>query len=255
MQVFGVWNSYNYITHLSTPIHTYSPLGQPSSSILIIQPFCTAEPVWVMNLCIKFTNIQEWIGRLTVFGAVNLPLCLRSRLLNHRGMLTLFMAITNGVSWDETIRPLREVSKVAIIFVVAYVALAVFVILNATCPYDLQHLLTIKQERWITSFMWLGMLALPMGMLALANWTTVCGMSFSLVKWSNCPNDQGACFSMRVALGMCHAVCLFGPSSGIVLLMIHVKSTRFANEWQTVDGFVQKGGVYPKMAVWIIWII
>ena len=51
---------------------------------------------------------------------------------------------------------------------------------------------------------------------------------------------------MRVALGMCHAVCLFGPSSGIVLLMIHVKSTRFANEWQTVDGFVQKGGVYPQ---------
>lgn len=45
-------------------------------------------------------------------------------------MLTLFMAITNGVSWDETIRPLREVSKVAIIFVVAYVALAVFAILN-----------------------------------------------------------------------------------------------------------------------------
>lgn len=45
-------------------------------------------------------------------------------------MLTLFMAITNSVSWDETIRPLREVSKVAIIFVVAYVALAVFAILN-----------------------------------------------------------------------------------------------------------------------------
>ena len=53
-------------------------------------------------------------------------------------MLTLFMAITNGVSWDDTIRPLREVSKVAIMFVVAYVALAVFAILNATCPYDLQ---------------------------------------------------------------------------------------------------------------------
>ena len=69
---------------------------------------------------------------------MNLPLCLGSRLINREGMLTLFMAITNGVSWDDTIRPLREVSKVAIMFVVAYVALAVFAILNATCPYDLQ---------------------------------------------------------------------------------------------------------------------
>ncbi|CAK9102459.1 unnamed protein product [Durusdinium trenchii] len=45
-------------------------------------------------------------------------------------MLTLFMAITNGVSWDDAIRPLREFSYVAVAFVCAYITIAVFAILN-----------------------------------------------------------------------------------------------------------------------------
>ena len=49
-----------------------------------------------------------------------------------RGMLTLFMAITNGVSWDDAIRPLREFSYVAVAFVCAYITIAVFAILNAS---------------------------------------------------------------------------------------------------------------------------
>lgn len=46
-------------------------------------------------------------------------------------MLTLFMAITNGISWDDTIRPLRQVSYVGIMFVIAYIAIAVLAVLNA----------------------------------------------------------------------------------------------------------------------------
>jgi len=45
-------------------------------------------------------------------------------------MLTLFMAITNGLSWDDAIRPLRDVSYVAVFLVVIYVTIAVFAILN-----------------------------------------------------------------------------------------------------------------------------
>lgn len=48
------------------------------------------------------------------------------------GMLTLFMAITNGLSWDDALRPLRNVSYVAVALVVCYVTLAVFAILNAS---------------------------------------------------------------------------------------------------------------------------
>ncbi|CAK9080981.1 2-dioxygenase (HGDO) (Homogentisate oxygenase) (Homogentisic acid oxidase) (Homogentisicase) [Durusdinium trenchii] len=45
-------------------------------------------------------------------------------------MLTLFMAITNGVTWDDAIRPLRDVSFVAVALVIMYVTFAVFAILN-----------------------------------------------------------------------------------------------------------------------------
>jgi len=47
------------------------------------------------------------------------------------GMLTLFMAITGGVNYDDALRPLREVSTLAIFLVILYVALAVLVVLNA----------------------------------------------------------------------------------------------------------------------------
>lgn len=45
-------------------------------------------------------------------------------------MLTLFMAITGGVNYDDALRPLREVSTLAIFLVILYVALAVLVVLN-----------------------------------------------------------------------------------------------------------------------------
>jgi len=48
-------------------------------------------------------------------------------------MLTLFMAITNGVSWDDAVEPLRSISGLAVAFVCIYVAIAVFAVLNAAC--------------------------------------------------------------------------------------------------------------------------
>ena len=48
-------------------------------------------------------------------------------------MLTLFMAITNGVSWDDAVHPLRSISGVAVAFVCIYVSIAVFAILNVAC--------------------------------------------------------------------------------------------------------------------------
>lgn len=52
-------------------------------------------------------------------------------------MLTLFMAITGGVSYDDAMRPLREVGSLAVGFVVLYIAIAVIVVLNATWRNDL----------------------------------------------------------------------------------------------------------------------
>ena len=37
-------------------------------------------------------------------------------------MLTLFMAISGGLSWSEAMRPLRKVSGLAVFFVLLYAA-------------------------------------------------------------------------------------------------------------------------------------
>ncbi|CAE7460330.1 unnamed protein product [Symbiodinium natans] len=47
-----------------------------------------------------------------------------------RSMLTLFYAITNGVAWAETLRPLEDVSFLAVIFVIFYIIISVFTLLN-----------------------------------------------------------------------------------------------------------------------------
>ena len=46
-------------------------------------------------------------------------------------MLTLFMAISGGVNWDDAIRPLRDVSLMALVLMVVYVFITVFAVLNA----------------------------------------------------------------------------------------------------------------------------
>jgi len=47
------------------------------------------------------------------------------------GMLTLFMAITGGVSYDDAMRPLRDVSHLALALVSVYISIGVIVVLNA----------------------------------------------------------------------------------------------------------------------------
>ncbi|CAJ1368128.1 unnamed protein product [Effrenium voratum] len=45
-------------------------------------------------------------------------------------MLTLYMAISGGVSWIEPLQPLREVSELAVFCLLLYVVLTVFAVLN-----------------------------------------------------------------------------------------------------------------------------
>lgn len=45
-------------------------------------------------------------------------------------MLTLFMSIAGGLSWEEAMRPLRTVSPVAVIFLTLYIVITVFAVLN-----------------------------------------------------------------------------------------------------------------------------
>jgi len=45
-------------------------------------------------------------------------------------MFTLFMAISGGISWEVSIKPLREISELAAACMVLYIVIAVFAILN-----------------------------------------------------------------------------------------------------------------------------
>ncbi|CAE7391472.1 Scn11a, partial [Symbiodinium sp. CCMP2456] len=47
-----------------------------------------------------------------------------------QAMLTLFLSITNGISWDDCLQPLWDVSRVAIISLIVYIVITVFAVLN-----------------------------------------------------------------------------------------------------------------------------
>ncbi|CAE7676269.1 cac [Symbiodinium sp. CCMP2592] len=47
-----------------------------------------------------------------------------------QSMLTLFYAITNGVAWSDAVRPLEDVSVLAVGFVIFYIIISVFTLLN-----------------------------------------------------------------------------------------------------------------------------
>ncbi|CAE7455546.1 Scn5a [Symbiodinium microadriaticum] len=47
-----------------------------------------------------------------------------------QAMLTLFLSITNGVSWDDCLQPLWDVSRVALVSLIVYIVITVFAVLN-----------------------------------------------------------------------------------------------------------------------------
>lgn len=72
-------------------------------------------------------------------------------------MLTLFLAISGGISWDEAFRPLREFSPLGTALLLLYIVIAVFAILNVVtgvfCNTAIEsasadkELATVKYER------------------------------------------------------------------------------------------------------------
>ena len=45
-------------------------------------------------------------------------------------MLTLFMVVSGGVNWHETMKPLRAISPLAVVCMVIYIVISIFTILN-----------------------------------------------------------------------------------------------------------------------------
>lgn len=45
-------------------------------------------------------------------------------------MASLFMAISQGLNWQDIVNPLRDVSALAVTLVLTYVILTIFAILN-----------------------------------------------------------------------------------------------------------------------------
>jgi len=47
-----------------------------------------------------------------------------------QSMLTLFLSITNGISWDEALQPLRQISDIAVVGLLIYIVITVLAVLN-----------------------------------------------------------------------------------------------------------------------------
>ncbi|CAE7360827.1 Scn11a [Symbiodinium natans] len=47
-----------------------------------------------------------------------------------QSMLTLFLSITNGISWDEALQPLRGISDIAVVGLIVYIVITVLAVLN-----------------------------------------------------------------------------------------------------------------------------
>lgn len=52
-----------------------------------------------------------------------------------RTMLTLFMSISGGVSWEDAIEPLRETSAFYVVLFVVYVAFTYFAVAHRQCKH------------------------------------------------------------------------------------------------------------------------
>ncbi len=59
-----------------------------------------------------------------------------------RTMLTLFMSITGGVSWEDVVQVLRETSSFYVILFVVYVAFTYFAVAHWQCKHFLMFFLT-----------------------------------------------------------------------------------------------------------------
>ena len=57
-------------------------------------------------------------------------------------MLTLFMAISGGISWEDALRPLQRVSPLAVTLMILYIVTTVLAVLNVVtgaAPAALGH--------------------------------------------------------------------------------------------------------------------
>ena len=54
----------------------------------------------------------------------------------QESMLTLFLSISGGMSWEDALLPLRSASELACAFMILYIVIAVFAVLNAVAPVE-----------------------------------------------------------------------------------------------------------------------
>ncbi|CAL1131773.1 unnamed protein product [Cladocopium goreaui] len=121
---------FRYISALQ--VLTLSILGTMSSLawtlallILIIYSFGVVLTEIVFQHCGQLSNCPE---DLTSHWA-NLRL----------SMLSLFMAISQGLNWEDLLTPLLNVSEVAAVLLILYVIMTIFAILNVVNRCVLQH--------------------------------------------------------------------------------------------------------------------
>jgi len=96
--------------------------------IIIFYSFGVVLTQLVVEHC-RFLGMDSGAGKVAPMS--HCPGELRKYWANvPESMLTLFMAISQGLNWEDAMEPLREVSALAVVLVILYVVITVFAILN-----------------------------------------------------------------------------------------------------------------------------
>lgn len=99
-------------------------------SIRIVRLFRYIGALRTLALSILSTMVSLfWTLALLIILFYSFGVVLTQLVVEHC-MLTLFMAISQGLNWEDAMEPLREVSVLAVILVILYVVITVFAILN-----------------------------------------------------------------------------------------------------------------------------
>jgi len=107
-----------------------STLGSLCWTLVLLLILVYSFGIAVTQLVVEHCRISTIDAGITSGAPQCAPLLEKYWSSVSESMLTLFMAITGGVSYDDAMRPLRDVSPLALVLVAVYISIGVIVVLN-----------------------------------------------------------------------------------------------------------------------------
>eukprot|EP00439_Symbiodinium_sp_Y106_P038555 s578_g4.t1 len=112
--------------------------------LLVILFYCFG--VILAQLLVQFTGCYQRFEDETLWAD---GICLQKDLQRWSGvpesMMTLFMSISGGLSWEDALIPLREVSALAAACMIVFIVITVFAVMNAASTHNQNFRVSAKK--------------------------------------------------------------------------------------------------------------